>query len=395
MGGISVYLDSIHMNLRNPASYVGKNVEQYPFDNESRPVKFTVAGTMTDTALKSNNGEAETNTAIFDYLAMSFPVGKFGFGFGLLPFTSVGYKLENINTDGDLVNRFDGEGGLNRVFAGFGYQISNNLSVGIDVNYNFGNIQNFVLEYAYTPDGDVVQYLSREQNRSDLNGLNYNIGLAYKTKIFKNLEFSATATYAPESSLTSENERFFSTVSLDPITGQIDRIWQTTEANLDTQNLRETELTLPSRISFGAGIGKKTKWFVGAEYTFQNTGDFSNPLYTNQVTTFEDASQIAIGGFFIPDYNALSGYYKRIVYRAGFNYSNTGLVINGESINEFGISFGLGLPVGNRSLFSNANVGFEFGQRGTTNQNLIQENFINLNLSLSLNSRWFKQRKYN
>jgi len=53
------------------------------------------------------------------------------------------------------------------------------------------------------------------------------------------------------------------------------------------------------------------------------------------------------------------------------------------------------MGVGNRSLFSNANLGVEFGRRGTTNENLIQENFINLNVSLSLNARWFNKRKYN
>ena len=48
MGGIGVYLDSIHLNLRNPASYVGKNVDAYPYDGESRPVKFAVAGTTSN-----------------------------------------------------------------------------------------------------------------------------------------------------------------------------------------------------------------------------------------------------------------------------------------------------------------------------------------------------------
>jgi hypothetical protein len=81
-----------------------------------------------------------------------------------------------------------------------------------------------------------------------------------------------------------------------------------------------------------------------------------------------------------------------VVYRAGLHYEKTGLNINNESINEFGISFGLGLPVG--SFFSNANLGFEIGKRGTTNSNLIQENFVNFQLSLSLNDRWFRKRKY-
>jgi len=37
MGGISVYSDSIHINLRNPASYAGENL--LSFNNEARPVK--------------------------------------------------------------------------------------------------------------------------------------------------------------------------------------------------------------------------------------------------------------------------------------------------------------------------------------------------------------------
>jgi long-subunit fatty acid transport protein len=395
MGGISVYMDSIHVNLRNPAAYVGKNIEGYPFDNESRPVKFTVAGTTSSTTLKSNSGEGNTNTSTVDYLAMSVPIGKFGFGFGLIPYTSVGYKLDDNNDDSRLLNRYLGEGGVNRVFAGFGYQISDKLSFGVDFNYNFGNIQNTAVEIAYTPEGDPVDLQTRELNRSDLSGLNLNFGLAYKTMVSDKLELSATATYAPESKLNSENRRAISTVTLDGSTFDVTSIRNTIDVDLEAQSLGKTKLTLPSSLSFGAGLGEIKSWFVGAEYTLQNTSDFSNPVFNNEISAFENASQFAVGGFYIPNYNAFSGYFKRVVYRAGFNFSNTGLVIKDESIKEFGISFGLGLPVGNRSLFSNANLGFEFGQRGTTNKNLIQENFINFNVSLSLNSRWFRQKKYN
>jgi hypothetical protein len=390
MGGISVYLDSVHVNLRNPAAYVGKNIESYPFDNESRPVKFSVAATSSLTTLKSNSAKANTNTGSFEYLAMSVPIGNFGVGFGLVPYTSVGYKLDDFNDDGNLVNRYGGEGGVNKVFAGLGYKISNNLSFGLDINYNFGNIQNTAIEVAYADDS-VVEYQTREFNRSDLNGLNYNFGLAYKTKINDKLELSATATYAPKSTLTSENRRAYSTVALDGETFDVTRVYNTVEA----EDLENTKLTLPSRLSLGAGVGKPKSWFVGAEYTLQNSSDFSNPAINNDISSFENASEFALGGFYIPNYNAFSGYFKRVVYRAGFNFSDTGLVIKDESIKEFGISFGLGLPVGNRSLFSNANFGLEYGQRGTTKQNLIKENFVNFNVSLSLNSRWFAKRKYN
>jgi hypothetical protein len=131
----------------------------------------------------------------------------------------------------------------------------------------------------------------------------------------------------------------------------------TIDDDLESQGLDETEITIPSQLTFGAGIGRPKTWFVGAEYTLQNTADFSNPFFNSEISTFENSSRFAVGGFYIPNYNAFSGYFKRVVYRAGFNFGNTGLVIKDESIKEFGISFGLGLPVGNRSLFSNANIG--------------------------------------
>ena len=110
-------------------------------------------------------------------------------------------------------------------------------------------------------------------------------------------------------------------------------------------------------------------------------------------STFEDASTISAGGFFIPEFDSFNRYWKRIVYRTGVRFENTGLKINNEVIKEFGISFGVGLPVGR--IFSNANIGLEVGKRGTTKANLVEENFVNFQISLSLNDRWFEKRKFN
>jgi len=395
MGGLSFYTDSIHMNLRNPAGYAGNNLEM--FGNESRPVKFTVGGTHSSIDLKSTNSTDKTSSTTFDYLALSVPVGKFGFGFGLLPFTSVGYKLESINDSGNISNRFNGQGGVNKAFLGLGYQVTNELSIGIDAHYNFGNIQNSTVEFRYDDDGVPVQYQSRENNRSDLSGLNLNLGVSYKRMLTEKLELVSGFTFTPESNLTSKNERSFSTINTTSSSLQ-EFVFNTIDVDLESLSLLETDLIMPSKFSIGAGIGQPRKWFAGAEYASQKTSNFSNPFYnfTDEnglpINTYEDASRFSLGGFFIPQYNSFTSYFKRATYRAGLRYEKTGLNINNESINEFGISFGVGLPVGNG--ISNANLGFEIGQRGTTNSNLIQENFINFQLSLSLNDRWFVKRKY-
>ncbi len=391
MGGLSIYSDSIHVNLRNPASYASPNLAIY--NKEGRPVKFAIGGGNSSTDLKSSTESDKAKSSTFDYIAISIPLGKFGAGFGVLPYTAVGYKLETTYDNGDLYERFRGSGGVNKAYFSLAYQITKSLSFGVDANYNFGNIKNDVLEFTYDNEGEIASYQSRQNNRSDLSGLNFNLGLSYKAMISDKLELVSGLTYTPEANLTSKNERSFSTVTINALTGQ-EFVVNTIdgEDGLIAAGLKETDLILPSKFSFGAGIGQPRIWFIGAEYAAQKTSKFSNDLYSDSATTFEDASTFSLGGFYIPKYNSFASYWKRVVYRAGLRQEKTGLNINNESINEFGISFGVGLPIGN--LFSNANLGFEIGKRGTTNSNLIQENFINFQISLSLNDRWFNKRKY-
>jgi len=309
-----------------------------------------------------------------------------------MPYTAVGYKLENTNDQGNLDTRFSGEGGLNKAFFSVGYQFNKNFSAGIDANYNFGNIQNSTIQFRYNNEGDPLQTQSRENNRSDLSGLNINIGLHYKGMLSDKLEIQSALTYSPSSNLVSKNTRSFSTITIDSFSGTEFEV-DTIEADLQASGLEETDLKLPSRFSIGSGIGQPQKWFAGVEYTTQNTSEFSNELYSNTGSTFENASVFSLGGFYIPKHDSFSSYFKRVVYRAGLRFENTGLNIQNQSIKEFGMSFGVGLPVGR--LFSNANLGFEIGNRGTTDANLIKENFVRFQLSLSLNDRWFNKRKYN
>ena len=389
MGGISVYSDSIHVNLRNPASYAGSNLSFY--NNESRPIKFSIGTTFSNTKIETSSASDKYGNFSIDYLALALPINKFGFGFGIIPYSSVGYSLQSRNENNDLTFRYRGDGGINRVFLGFGYQILKGLKVGVDTHYNFGNITNTSIAFGYNDQGEMLQYQSRDDRRSDLGGFSFNFGVILDQKISESLDITASFTYTPQSEISSKNKNQFSTIAIDA--NQVEFVQTTYEIDLQAINLDNTNLVLPSKISFGAGIGKPRKWFLGFDYTLLEASKFSNRFVEIENSTFEDASSVSIGGFFIPKYDSFSSYWKRIVFRTGARFENTGLVVNNESIDEFGISFGLGLPVGR--LFSNANIGFEWGRRGTTNANLVEENFYNINLSLSLNERWFEKRKFN
>lgn len=389
MGGISVYSDSIHINLRNPASYTGTNLAFY--NNEARPVKYALGTSFSSTTIETSAASDSYSNFAIDYLAVVLPLNKFGLGFGVLPYSSVGYNLQSRNENNDLQYRYRGEGGINRAFVGLGYQVSKDLKIGVDTQYNFGNISNTSIAFGYNDFGELLQFQTREVNRSDLGGFSFNFGTIFNKKINNSIELMVAASYSPEAIIASKNQSEFSTIVID--SDQTEFIIDSSIVDLESDDLAETSLILPSKTNFGIGIGKPRKWFVGVDYTFLEASRFSNRFVEIDNTTFEDAESLSIGGFFIPKYDSFGNYWKRIVYRTGLRLEQTGLVVNNESIEEFGISFGVGIPVGR--FFSNANLAFEWGQRGTTASNLVKETFFNINISLSLNDRWFEKRKFN
>lgn len=391
MGGLGMYSDSIQISLKNPASYAGNNLMS--FDNEARLVRFTVGGGQYATNYSSSSSDGgKSKITTFDYLALNMPLGKFGVAFGLLPYTSVGYDLIQYNENESLSDRFRGQGGINKVFLGLGYQIFKQLSIGIDAQYNFGSITSSSVAYGYNSEEEPIQYQSRETNQSDLSGVNFNFGMLYNAPISENNFVMASWTYTLESDLTSNNQRDISTIITDFSSGQEYNV-NSIDVDLSALGLAQTTLSMPSKAAAGIGIGAQRKWFVGLEYTLTNTSKFSNPLYEIDNVIYEDKTEYALGGFYVPNFSSYNNYWQRVVYRAGIRYGKSGLNINNESIDDFGISFGLGLPVG--SMFSKANIGFEYGQRGTTRANLVQENYFNIMFSLSLNDRWFEKRKFN
>ncbi len=367
MGGISTYSDSIHLNIQNPAGVAGL-----------RLVNYAVGATHQYETQATDTEKQRASTTSLDYIAVGIPMGKFGASFGLLPFSSVGYQIEEV--DGTNTTQYEGTGGLNRAFLTFAYQITPELSIGVEGNYNFGNIENIA-----TSTVEDVQFGTREADRSDIRGFSFNFGAQYKTMVSENLELSTSIIYTPETQFTSQNERGIATVLVLP---------DGTQNPVDVREvpIADTDFTFPSQLTLGVGIGQPKKWFVGGEYTNQKTSNFTNRFITINNQEFIDASKFRLGGFFIPKYNSFSSYWNRVVYRAGIRYEQTGIQLNGQDIDEFGISFGVGLPVGR--LFSNANIGFEIGRRGTKDFGLVQENFFNTFISLSLNDRWFEKRYY-
>ncbi len=380
MGGVSVFPDSIHLNLQNPAQLASL-----------RLTTFAIGGTHSNTKSKTETQEEKARRTAFDYLAVGIPVGKFGIGFGLIPYSSVGYKIEKItyvtretapfDTIRAIKANYKGIGGVNKVFFSLGYKLNKNFNLGADVQYNFGTI-----ETTNASTQSEIQYGTREVNTSNIQGFNVDFGLTYQAKLNTKLSFFSSATYTPESELKLGNSRKIQLIQ-EQTSGAI-----TVVESQDVENIEDTFIKLPSKLSFGSGFGEVKKWLIGAEVTFLGNSVMTNRFTDIQGASFENGTRYSIGGYFIPNYNSYANYFKKITYRAGLRYEDTGLVIQNKSITDTAVNIGFGLPLG--GTFSKINIGFEMGKRGTTYYNLVEENYFNVSVGLSLSDKWFVKRKF-
>ncbi|MCW2118669.1 hypothetical protein [Flavobacterium sp. 7A] len=361
MGGVAVEQDSIHINLQNPASFPNLKL-----------TSFTVGGTYNTTTMKTDALSEKARRTTIDYMALGLPLGKLGIGFGIIPYSSVGYNLRTVSGDNsEITSTATSSGGLNKVFLGAGYKITPKFSIGVDANYNFGviNIINSQLN-------SNIQSGTSETNTSNLSGINFNVGSMYQTKITKKLSIFSSVNYTLANSLKSKNTRSI-------------------QSPLDTQTIDQPDqtITFSSKLSLSAGIGEVRKWLIGGRVVMQGASDISNSYNVSPDVTYGRAGSISLGGYYIPDFGSFSNYAKRIVYRAGLKYERTGLIIRTEAIDNVGLTMGLGLPIS--GTFSNMNIGFEIGKKGTTSSGLVQENYANISIGLSLNDKWFEKRKFN
>jgi len=380
MGGLGILPDSIHLNLQNPASY-----------SALKFTTFTVGGTTSNTKLKTTNAEDKAGRTTFDYIAVALAFKKLGVSFGLMPQTAVGYRVkDSVQGSADNLYRrreFQGSGGLNRVYAGAAYKINDKLSIGADFQYYFGDIETrSVVSVSSGTGGLATQYRSREINTSDYSGVGFNVGAIYQTLINKKYSWVASATYSPETTLKNSTVRNIAAITVSSSGTEI----VNDEVNL---NISNDNVKLPSKIAVGTGLGEARKWFAGVEYTYQESNKLSNRFDVSG-SQFENSHKVAVGGYYIPKYMSYTSYLSRITYRAGLKYEKTGLVIANQSINDYGVSFGFGLPLSGTIGGSNLNIGAELGKRGTTSANLVQENYFNVFVGISLNDRWFVKRKY-
>lgn len=383
MGGIGVAFSNYKfINFTNPAAYA-----------DLRFTTYSVGMLNNDLTIKSGTTEQSSTSTSLSYIAFAFPIGqKVGFSFGMQPVSSIGYSLSTSILDSNdrltQISLFEGNGGVNRVYGSLGFKVTKDFSLGIEGDFNFGNVENSVAVLR----ADVA--LSTKYNEvTAVSGGSVKIGAQYHKEFKNKLMISTGATVKLSNSLNVTGNDYLYSLTFSGTGSEIPR-------DTISSNAISGSFNMPITTNFGIGFGKFDKWYAGVEYESQDALTTSGLLSggTNSPYNYGKSSRISLGGFYLPKVNSISNYWEKVTYRAGVRFENTGLLVDGSGnntsfsqIDDFGISFGLGLPL---QRLSTINMGFEFGKRGLIQNNLIQENYFNLRVSLSLTDmNWFVQRK--
>jgi opacity protein-like surface antigen len=381
MGGAGVSLVSARAtNIKNPAT-LGFNRGNVILD----------AGFYGKSNFLSLNGEKQSITnGNIQNLALLVPVSSKNYTFcvGINPYSNANTRFDSysdINGDSTRViyNKNIIEGGLNRIFFNQGIKLSKNLALGLGINYILGTINRTNEGYLYNkyPLGIVANqstyttFTERELYRF----VEFVPAVSYYTYLSENYILSLGATASFNQSFNTSRKYI----------NQVNNLANTYKIYGDTVVQKNNNITLPQQYILGASFTKASKWLANVEYVYTDYSKFESFSSINPYTT---GHKIMLGGEYIPSYNAIRGYLKRMVYRGGVYYEQLPIRINSNQIQDVGLSTGVGLPLGKQNA-GYMDFSFQFGRRGAMVANTLQENYIRFYVGIVLNDKWFIRYK--
>lgn len=355
MGGISLGVRSNSViNTANPASYSSVDSMTFMFD-----VGVSALGSM----FSDNAGKRTTFNANLEYLTLQFPIWKYlGFSAGILPYSFVGYNFsesDSINENAHYSKSYSGTGGITEVYAGLSAEFFRHISLGINAYYMFGEINN-TRTLTYT-EGFNSTSMESSLQVSDLR-LRYGAQFYY--------------TFANKHNLTL-GFIFENKSKLNGTFQQIETVTSDTIYNSDGG------FDLPMIYGGGLTYTFDNRLMIGMDYMTQA---WSQARYFGVTDSLRNRTKISIGAEY--RHNPMGKrYIDRMAFRAGFNLSDS--YLKSIDTKDFGISFGIGLPLRNSNTL--INTSFEYGKRGSTN--LMREDYFKFTLNASISETWFFKRK--
>ncbi len=373
MGGVGISNPSSwYINNQNPALLTYNYVTSFQ------------AGMILENRTISDGASSLKNaTGNLNYLVVAFPIksGKWTTSLGLMPYSSANYKLLRQDAvlngpNNSTVSQELGTGGLNKFYWSNGVKVHKYINVGVSTSYIFGSL---ITEQTQQLDR-LTLFNSLIKERNYIKDFNFSGGVFFhKDSLFKkDFRIGVGLVYDLQSNL-----RTLTSIEIqqNSIQGQ----------NISTTKPIENQpgsIVLPQSGGFGISFSRPGFWTVAGDFNFLDYNQYRG--FTGRSVSTTTGIRSGIGVELLPDPSGAGNYLKRMTYRTGVSYERLPYLAAGNKVEDFGINFGLSLPVG----ISTLDLSLKVGKRGAISQNTIEENYFKFYFGMTFNDRWFIKRKF-
>ena len=324
------------------------------------------------------------------HVTFASSMGKYlGFSAGIIPYSSIGYNIKQEYDDYThgiaMDTYYEGEGGALNFYAGTSIKLLDRISLGVTMNYLMGKLtRTRAVDFPMNSGYSDINSLEDIKLRKPV----FTLGLQYKEVFEDKFFFTLGGIYDFKASTELSNEfRVDNAFYPDDDAWLNDSVLVMATYLMGEDTIYNT-LNIPQKIGFGVSFGIPDKLIITGDYYLQ---DWSGSMSGENYRTTR-ASSMHFGAELLPDASAIRGYHKLMTYRIGGYYSNSYLVVNEHQLKDYGMTFGLGFPI--RTLKSSINVALTLGTRGTTEYNLVKENYGILTFNVTLHDLWFRKRRF-
>ncbi|MDF1575002.1 MAG: hypothetical protein P1P86_07400 [Bacteroidales bacterium] len=382
MGGSGLAMhEGNRINFLNPASFAAL---------DSTSVYFDFGANSFHNQYETRNYSNSWWNMNLHHVAFASSMGKYlGFSAGIVPYSSVGYNIKQEYDDFThglaMDTYFEGEGGIINFYMGTSVKLLDRLSLGVTMNYLMGKLTreravNFPMNSSYS---DVTS-----TENLNLRKPVFTLGLQYREVFGYKFFFTVGGIYDFKAGTEIANEYLIHNEFYPD-----DPVWINDSVQIDPvyilgEDTAYNTLSIPQKMGVGIAFGIPDKLTITGDYYIQ---DWSGSMSGENYSTTR-ATSMHFGAEYTPDVEAIRGYHKLMSYRLGGYYSNSYLMVNEQQLQDYGITFGVGLPV--KTLRSSLNVAFTLGTRGTTEYNLVKENYGIITFNVTLHDLWFRKRRF-
>src|SRR5690606_26892654 len=340
------------------------------------------------TQLSQNQRSENSYNFSLSHINFGIPLGRpGGISFGIMPFSDVGfsYAIPGMIDTTSIQTVYAGAGGTTKAYLGYGVQLSKRFSVGANVSYIFGTLENISsVEFP----NDIGALNVRTDSSQYVNGFSFDYGAQYFQPLGNNV--SLTIGYSGTAG-TSLNTNASRVVTRTPTSVEHD-VENLPIDTVHTYEGQKQQIAMPMKHSVGFSVAKGNSWMVGGDVNYAKWSSYRVGGHNPNLT---DSYGFAVGGQITPDITSVN-YFNVVDYRLGFKYNKSYMNIGNQDINKMALTVGFGFPLPSLfgSSFYKINFSTEFGQMGTLSDNLVRERYINFILGFTLNDRWFQRRRY-